>query len=301
MTTSEPEPTPAAPKASPGGRSIAAAAEREFAAAEHLLAQHKLSHIPHPHLARRRAAGPVKTADHLPGGSLLARLNTRLGVAITGGVGTMWCAYVFAALALISLPDAVKGGRAAVVSWVAQTFLQLVLLSIIMVGQNVQALAGDARAKATYDDGEAILHYADAHSRRLAELHQKLNEGLAQVHTKLDDNLYEMHHRLDQVASLAAAAAAAAHPTPPGRAAPVSSAPVLDEQTTAQLSEQLGQHLDKISQSGYVPTVVAPASAPASAPPAAGPAPAAPPESEPTPPAAAPPAADGPTGSASTP
>lgn len=72
----------------------------------------------------------------------------------------MWCAYIFAGLALISLPDAIKSGRPAVISWIAQTFLQLVLLSIIIVGQNVQSAAADKRAEATYEDAEAVLHTA---------------------------------------------------------------------------------------------------------------------------------------------
>jgi hypothetical protein len=63
--------------------------------------------------------------------------NDRLAEIITSGVATMWCAYAFAALALVSLPDAIKAGRPQVISWIAQTFLQLVLLSIIMVGQRV--------------------------------------------------------------------------------------------------------------------------------------------------------------------
>jgi hypothetical protein len=70
----------------------------------------------------------------------------------------MWCAYAFALFDLISLPDAIRAGTAAIVSWVAQTFLQLVLLSVIMVGQNVQAAAADKRAEATYDDASAALH-----------------------------------------------------------------------------------------------------------------------------------------------
>jgi hypothetical protein len=49
----------------------------------------------------------------------------------------MWAAYIFAAIALISLPAAIRTGDSLViVAWVAQTFLQLVLLSIIMVGQS---------------------------------------------------------------------------------------------------------------------------------------------------------------------
>ncbi len=44
------------------------------------------------------------------------------------------------------------------VSWISQTFLQLVLLSVIIVGQNVLAAAADKRAEATYNDADAILH-----------------------------------------------------------------------------------------------------------------------------------------------
>ena len=63
-------------------------------------------------------------------------LNRRIAERITGFVSTMWCAYIFAALALISLPSALRSDDVIVkVDWVAQTFLQLVLISIIMVGQ----------------------------------------------------------------------------------------------------------------------------------------------------------------------
>ena len=80
---------------------------------------------------------------------------------ITEGVGTMWCAYAFAALALVSLPSAVQSGSAVtLVSWISQTFLQLVLLSIIIVGQNVLAAAADKRSEATYEDADAVLHTA---------------------------------------------------------------------------------------------------------------------------------------------
>jgi hypothetical protein len=72
----------------------------------------------------------------------------------------MWCAYAFALLALLSLPTALRGGLAPSITWIAQTFLQLVLLSIIIVGQNVQGAASDERAEATYQDADAVLHTA---------------------------------------------------------------------------------------------------------------------------------------------
>ncbi|HEV2980869.1 MAG TPA: hypothetical protein VGX51_05525 [Solirubrobacteraceae bacterium] len=90
--------------------------------------------------------------------------NAKLALVITRTVGTMACAYVFAALALISLPDAIKAGRPAIISWIAQTFLQLVLLSIIMVGQTVQSSASDARATKEFTDTETIMDRLDTHT-----------------------------------------------------------------------------------------------------------------------------------------
>ena len=102
----------------------------------------------------------MKTADQLPRETAAQRFNSRLAVRITKMVGSMWCAYLFAAFDLLSLPAAIRGGIPTMVSWIAQTFLQLVLLSIIMVGQNVQSAAADKRAEATYLDAEAVLHEA---------------------------------------------------------------------------------------------------------------------------------------------
>jgi hypothetical protein len=72
--------------------------------------------------------------------SSIGRFNQKIATKITSFVSTMWCAYIFAAIALISLPAAIKSGDPIViVAWVAQTFLQLVLLSIIMVGQDASS------------------------------------------------------------------------------------------------------------------------------------------------------------------
>ena len=91
--------------------------------------------------------------------------NAKLALVITRSVGTMACAYLFAIIALISLPSAIQSGQVIViVSWIAQTFLQLVLLSIIMVGQSVQAGASDARAAKEFTDTETILDRLDLHT-----------------------------------------------------------------------------------------------------------------------------------------
>jgi len=139
------------------------------------------SHVPHPHIHHRQAAGPTKVADHHDRSARAARFNTFLALKITAAVGTMWCAYVFAGLALISLPEAIRGGAATTVTWTAQTFLQLVLLSIIIVGQNVQARATDARAQATYEDANAVLHTALAIQEHMEAQDNEIERILEEV------------------------------------------------------------------------------------------------------------------------
>ena len=117
--------------------------------------------IVHPRIEQRKRQGPVKVRDVMKKDSPIARLNTWVAVKVTKGVGTMWCAYAFAALAIVSLPAAIASRNPVlIVSWISQTFLQLVLLSIIIVGQNVLAAASDKRAEATYEDADAVLHTA---------------------------------------------------------------------------------------------------------------------------------------------
>ena len=89
----------------------------------------------------------------------------RVGVVITRAVGTMIAAILFTGLALISLPAALKThDKIVIVAWIAQTFLQLVLLPIIMVGQNLQGkhteLMADEEFKTTqttYRDLENLI------------------------------------------------------------------------------------------------------------------------------------------------
>jgi len=133
------------------------ARQAESGAQPKRLSSRIFEYVPNPHIEKRKARPPKKTHNLNPTPGALARFNAWLGVKITSGVGTMWCAYGFAALALISLPDAIHQGRAATIAWIAQTFLQLVLLSIIMVGQKVEGAASENRAIDTYKDAEALL------------------------------------------------------------------------------------------------------------------------------------------------
>jgi hypothetical protein len=122
------------------------------------------NYVPHRRTAEilaGRAPGPIKARDQMPHDTAVQRFNARFAVKVTDGVGTMWCAYAFAALALVSLPEAISSHSAVtLVSWISQTFLQLVLLSVIIVGQNVLAAAADKRSEATYKDADAVMHEA---------------------------------------------------------------------------------------------------------------------------------------------
>jgi hypothetical protein len=113
-------------------------------------------HVPHPRVAEHKKSGPPKAADQAVG------LNGRIAILVTATVGTMWCAYLFTILALISLPSAIKtGDTIIIVAWIAQTFIQLVLLPVIIVGQNIASKASDKRAEMTYKDADATFHEAE--------------------------------------------------------------------------------------------------------------------------------------------
>lgn len=128
------------------------------------------------HRPRLVVSRDIHTQVH--GAGLMGRLNTRLAVGITKTVGTMWVAYLFAGLALISLPAAIASGDVIVIiAWIAQTFLQLVLLPIIIVGQNVIQAANDARAEADHETLSAV-------HRLTVEVHA-INEAQTDILTEL--------------------------------------------------------------------------------------------------------------------
>jgi hypothetical protein len=91
----------------------------------------------------------------------------------------MWCAYAFALISLVALPAAIMShDPIIIVAWISQAFLQLVLLPIIIVGQNVQAQASDARA---LSDHETLL----AIHTIVSEIH-KINEQQSEILKKVE-------------------------------------------------------------------------------------------------------------------
>ncbi len=146
-------------------------------------------------MIEHQIARPVK-ARHIIGQAISVRglrsdmqrvngANAKIAVFLTNIVGSMWCAYAFAGIALLGLRPALRPGGEGIIAWIAQTFLQLVLLSVIMVGQNVQSQASDLRSQHTYDDTLEILDRLDIHTAgglkdladRLDALEAHLNEA----------------------------------------------------------------------------------------------------------------------------
>ncbi len=118
--------------------------------------------------------------------------NGRVAKWITEKVGTMTCAYLFAAIALIALPQALQDTFAGgsfhalpLVTWTSQAFLQLVLLSILMVGQQVIGAASDQRAIQTYNDAEAVLAEAQQIQEHLASQDVALEAPAAHLKAQL--------------------------------------------------------------------------------------------------------------------
>jgi hypothetical protein len=135
----------------------------------------RFEHRAHPRIAARKQVGPPTIAAEHVG------VNGRIALALTSAVGTMWCAYAFAILALIVLPQAIAGGLLTLVQWVSQTFIQLVMLSVIMVGQNVLGSAADKRSAMTYQDADATFHEAEQIQAHLALQDQAINTLLDKV------------------------------------------------------------------------------------------------------------------------
>ena len=133
-------------------------------------------HQPHPRIAAREGHAPPRTTD------AVNSVNGTLALLLTRAVGTMWCAYAFAVLALVALPEALGTGSVLpFIDWLSQTFIQLVMMSVIMVGQGILGRAADRRSEMTFRDAEATFHetaqlqaHLAAQDRVLATLLEKI-------------------------------------------------------------------------------------------------------------------------------
>jgi hypothetical protein len=92
------------------------------------------------------------------------QLNEKIALKVTNFVGSMTCAYIFCGLALYGLSGVDFHNPFQIVQWISQTFLQLVLLSVIMIGTNI---VGEKAEKRAEEDHENIIAEFD----EIKELH----------------------------------------------------------------------------------------------------------------------------------
>jgi hypothetical protein len=111
-----------------------------------------------------------KTAD------LAESRSERIMAWITAKVGTLVCAILFAVLAGLGAPAKFAEGTKGIVEWLAQQFLQLVLLAIILGGQKVTEKQGEKQTE----------HIALGIDTALDALDVKTQGGLAVLDKKLD-------------------------------------------------------------------------------------------------------------------
>src|SRR5262245_43203585 len=113
--------------------------------------------------------------------------NAKVAVLLTRLVGTMWCFWVFNGIALVSLPSAIRSGNLTVlINWVSSNWIQLILLPALMVGQNLQNVAADARATKVFEDIERVK--------------TDMVTALDRLNTKTDGGLKEVLDAIDQLA-----------------------------------------------------------------------------------------------------
>ena len=147
--------------------------------ARHEAAMRTATTTPTQHVPRLVTSHDVRQEMH--GASRIGTFNNTLAVAITRRVGTMWAAYLFVLIALVSFPAALsaflQGDTVTGITWLSQSFLQLVLLPIIIVGQNVISAAQDARAEADHETLTA-LHNINVHQLQILEQQQKILEAI---------------------------------------------------------------------------------------------------------------------------
>jgi hypothetical protein len=117
--------------------------------------------------------------------------NAKVALLLTRVIGTMWCFWVFNGIALVSLPSAIgQHSLTVLINWISSNWIQLILLPALMVGQNLQAVASDARANRQFADTELIVDRLDT----------RTEGGIADVLAAVHASITLTGHVLDVVA-----------------------------------------------------------------------------------------------------
>ena len=141
-------------------------------------------HTPHAHIPSNVNA--LHQAEQSTG-----TFNQKLAVTLTKVVGTMACAYVFALLAIFGIPalQSVLGPYVAeYVQWLSQTFIQLTMLSILMVGQSIMSRHQELQAEEAFNttvksfhDVEQIMAHLDVQDQKIMEILAILEKAMGRA------------------------------------------------------------------------------------------------------------------------
>ena len=138
------------------------------------------AHVPHHRVTHREP--PVQSDDEYE----RIGINGRLGATITRAVGTMWAFYIAGAFMAVWM----LLSEAHLISFDPYPFpfllflgniVQLLLMFVILVGQQVLGRASDKRAVQTYQDAEAILHECLELQRHLSAQDHSLDGLIARM------------------------------------------------------------------------------------------------------------------------
>jgi hypothetical protein len=162
-------------------------ADRRRSSPAHRAAYAAAREAPTEHKPRLVTASTVHSQVH--GAGVIGQFNTRLALLITKSVGTMWCAYVFAVIGITSLVGAFTNNvsLALIAGGISSYFLQLVLLPVIIVGQNVISASQDARAEADHLT-LTTLHAMNVRQLQMLEQQAKILEQQHQILEMLGSN-----------------------------------------------------------------------------------------------------------------
>ena len=135
-----------------------------------------------PHAFVPRLVDSAQIHVRVHGAGAIGRFNAAVAVRITKIVGTMYCAYIFGLIALVALPAAIEQGSVTIlINWLSSNLLQLVLLPIIIVGQNVISAAQDARAEADHETLTAL--------HQMSKQQLEILQGQSQILSLLKEKL----------------------------------------------------------------------------------------------------------------
>lgn len=109
----------------------------------------------------------------------------KFAIWMTNRVGTM--GFFFACAIMVTIPLIYKPAMP-VIQYISSGYLQLILLPLIMVGQNLQSRSADLRAENDYEinvkaerEVEAILHHLEYQNGILMGMVQKMGFTLEEV------------------------------------------------------------------------------------------------------------------------